>query len=681
MVIIDFKEKMFDSYARFFTSVCSVFFGYNFLSAGLKALFIVLFLFNANIFEAKAANNASFLIDSAYDANARIAITATNRVTGINAYFYTEDAYWNNLSPAEQAAALQNINALASEFDNAIYPKMRDAYGSEWNPGIDNDPRIYILLTNIVKDAGGYFNPNDEYYKTQVKDGRSNEKEIIYLNSEFIGKPSLKSFLAHEFQHMINWHQKKKISGVDEDIWLNEALSEYSSTLLGYDIPYPGSVIELRVNTFLQYTPDSLTEWQNINQDYASANLFMQFLTDQYGKNIIRAIVGSKKAGIAAIDDSLQSLNYNIGFSDVFSNWQIANYLNDKKIDNGKYAYASPVLQYYNFHVKPTETFVVRSSTPIKNVEYAKDWSGRWYEFTSPLAGDQRSRALKLVFSADNSSSNFKVPYIIKNIDGTTVVGAMHLDSSQSGTVLFNNFNTKIASVLVLPISEGKTADFTQSESLLKFSYSVSLAETDAPIISNISPNSSPLEGGTLATIIGENFSANSIVKFGGISAEIQIPDSKTIIAKIPPSSKSGSVSVEVINPATPSAAASQNFIYLSLLKDGSLIRAEGDYKVYVINGKYKRWIQSAEIFKFYPHFGWQAVIAVSPQTRDHYLNSYLIRAAGDYKVYEVNTDNSKHHLAISAAQFAASGREWDMVFVINNAERNFYKTGSTITK
>lgn len=716
MLISGFRKKAHNFYTEVFASVNLVLSRYVFSSAGSKALFVVLFLFTINSNAAQAASSVNFLVDPSYDANGRTNIGATVRATGVYVYFYVENDYWNLLSSSEKESALKNINALVNEFDYTIYPKMKSAYGDEWNPGIDGDPRIYILLTDIVKDAGGYFNKSNEYSKNildqykinqlailnqekkaDIAAGRSidsyaqreneivsiytNEKELLYLNANFLDRSSMRSYIAHEFQHMINWSQKKKISDIDEEIWLNEGLSEYSSTLLGYDNPYPESVIELRINTFFQYTPDSLTEWQNVTQDYASVNLFMQYLVDHYGVSILKGIVSSQKSGIGAINESLRNQGYNTSFSEVFSDWQIANYLNDKSIFNGKYSYSSPILSNYIFRVKPTETLVVKNNTPINNVEYTKDWSGKWFEFTTPLAGDLQSRALKFIFSVNDAEANFKIPYIIKNIDGSVRVGEMNLNSLQNGTVLFDNFNTKIASVIILPISEKKTSGFSESEPLVKFTYSVSLSEMNIPRINNISPNISSLAGGTRATIIGENFNINSIVKFGGIAAEIQIPDSKTIIAIIPPSSKSGNVNVEVINSLSPEESAAENFTYLSLPENGSLIRAEGDYKVYVINGKYKRWIQSAEIFKYYPHFGWKNVAIVSPQIRDYYLNSYLIRADGDYKVYEINTDNSKHHLAISASQFAASGRSWDMVFIINKMERNFYRTGSTITK
>jgi hypothetical protein len=112
---------------------------------------------------------------------------------------------------------------------------------------------------------------------------------------------------------------------------------------------------------------------------------------------------------------------------------------------------------------------------------------------------------------------------------------------------------------------------------------------------------------------------------------------------------------------------------------DGSLIRAAGDYKVYVVKGGYKRWIQNSEIFKYYPHFGWLQVVEVTPEVRDSFRDAWLVRADGDKKVYEVNGDGTKHWLNMTAEQFSQTGRNWDMVYIINNAERDFYRTGADV--
>jgi len=125
--------------------------------------------------------------------------------------------------------------------------------------------------------------------------------------------------------------------------------------------------------------------------------------------------------------------------------------------------------------------------------------------------------------------------------------------------------------------------------------------------------------------------------------------------------------------PASAPSGASPNY------PDGSLIRAKGDYKVYVVNNGYKRWIQNREIFKFYPHLGWQAVIEVTPEQRDSHRDAWLVRADGDKKVYEINGDGTKHWLNMTADEFSQTGRKWDMVYVINNSERDFYRTGADV--
>lgn len=116
-------------------------------------------------------------------------------------------------------------------------------------------------------------------------------------------------------------------------------------------------------------------------------------------------------------------------------------------------------------------------------------------------------------------------------------------------------------------------------------------------------------------------------------------------------------------------------------VSDGDLVRVAGGTKVYAIKGNYRRWIQSAEIFEFYPHFSFLAVKEITLEQLQSYTQSWLIRADKDAKVYEINGDGSKHWLNISAEAFSRSGRIWDMVYAVNNHERDFYKTGATVTR
>jgi len=652
-------------------------------SIKLVLFFAFFLLFNLNSSNAQA-KGIDFFVDPSYDANGKAATTATLIETGQNAYYYIDDAFWDKLTPESKSALRTNITAIDNEFDNVIYPNIHRLYGTEWTPGIDNDTKIYILFTDIIKDAGGYYDPNNEYYKNQIKDERSNQKEILYLNANFADKSNIRSFLAHEFQHMINWYQKKKLYNVDEEVWLNEALSEYTSTALGYDDIFDGSNLEARTRSFLRDPSDSLTEWKNLNQDYATVNLFMQFLIDHYGKDILKMIVSSPKTGFLAINEALQKIDPYANYSNAFGNWTIANYLNNQILFGGKYSYHNPNLSYNNLHVTPTSSYLVYANITAKSDEYAKDWSGKWYEFISSPVLSAPNQTLRINFRTDDPSAVFQIPYVINKTDGTVMVKSLDLTTEKNGAITIDNFGKEVRSVAIMPISEKKTAGFTENEQPTKFSYTASLASQNQiiPVIKNITPASALMNGGTLVTIIGENFNANSSVKFGNIkTGEITFSDPGKIIVKAPPYPEAQSVNIEITNPDMSSATAIRSFSYLPEIKDGSLIRAEGDYKVYVVSGAYRRWIQSSKIFNFYPHFGWSDVMIVSPETRDSYKNSTLVRAFGDAKVYEISPDNSKHHLSMTPQKFADSGREWNMVYVINNAEKNFYRTGAIITK
>jgi len=572
----------------------------------MKKILIKIFFVSAVFFIlssfAKAdtlGEHTPFFVDSSYDSLDRSALVATLQEVSARAYFYAEDDWWNSLS--SQDSAKSAIHLLAAEFDQKIYPKLIQVYGSLWEPGIDNDYKVTILISRIKEGAGGYFHSADEYQRNSVP--TSNEREMIYLNSSYFDTLRAKSFLAHEFQHLITFYQKDKLRGVADEVWLNEARSEYASTLVGYDDVFVGSNLEKRILDFYKDPSDSLTEWTNVPIDYGSANLFMQYLVSHFGNQILTKMVQNPYAGIASINEALKQLGFKETLSDIFFDWTAANYLNDCKIEGQKYCYLNNILN-EKLKVSPTVSQLL-SSTGISSIswtDFVKDWSGHWYKFSGGNAN------LKLSFK-QAPSTTFKAAYIIQKINGSAEIKFINLDASGQGTDLVENFGTDVSSVTLVPVSVTNTSGFGISEPFRQFSYQVNLT-------------------------------------------------------------------TEAVMPSLPSSvpsSVSPNY------PDGSLIRAKGDYKVYVLSGGYKRWIQNSEIFKFYPHFGWQAVIEATPEERDWYRDDWLVRADGDLRVYEINGDGTKHWLNMTAEEFSQTGRIWDMVYIINNSERDFYKTGADV--
>lgn len=116
------------------------------------------------------------------------------------------------------------------------------------------------------------------------------------------------------------------------------------------------------------------------------------------------------------------------------------------------------------------------------------------------------------------------------------------------------------------------------------------------------------------------------------------------------------------------------------VLNEGDLVRGPDGIKVYIINAYgYKRHIYNPAVFGMYGHFTWNSIKSVDQATLDSYTISDIYRASGDTKVYQTAADGIKRWFDMTAEQFAAS-YNWNQVFIVNGAERDYYSTGSSIT-
>ena len=419
---------------------------------------VIILIFPSITLAAELLEKVDFYIDPSYDSENREKITAVLQRITDQLYFYLDEDWWEGLSIEKQKEVNQLISELSQEFENTIYPILTLNYGSEWKPGIDEDNRITILIHPMKKEAGGYFNPGDEYPWAQV--AKSNQREMIYLNSKQITSPLNKSFLAHEFTHLITFNQKEKKYGVSEEVWLNEARAEYSPTLVGYDEIYQNSYLQRRVKAFLEKPQDSLTEWQGNDSDYGVANLFIQYLVDHYGKEILIDSLKSNKTGILSLNYALEKNGFSEDFSQIFTNWLIAVFINDCQVGS-KYCYLNENLK--NLRVTPFIYFLPTTGESTLNVGYlTKDWTGNWQK----IIGGRGS--LKLEFSA-GSGARFKVPYVLETTEGKSV-GFLELNQSQKGTVYLKD--EKIISLTLIPSTQNKISNFSENEPSYQFSWS-----------------------------------------------------------------------------------------------------------------------------------------------------------------------------------------------------------------
>jgi immune inhibitor A len=264
------------------------------------------------------------------DTNENSQVQATLRYVTGHAYFWVQDNVRFNAA---------DLKALGDTFENKIYPTDREFFGSEWTPGVDGDPHLYILYARgLGSSIAGYFSSTDEYTPEVHK--YSNAHEMFMLNADNTGLNENFTYgvLAHEFQHMIHWYRDR-----NEESWMNEGFSDLAMFLNGYDT---GGTDQLYVTD-----PDiQLTYWPTVpNQTgphYGAAFLFLTYFLDRFGENATKALVAEPSNGMVSIDQLLADQHITdpqtgktITADDVFADWEVASYLQDPSVGDGRYTY------------------------------------------------------------------------------------------------------------------------------------------------------------------------------------------------------------------------------------------------------------------------------------------------------------------------------------------------------
>lgn len=264
------------------------------------------------------------------DTNENIQIDATLRFESDHVYFWIEDGVRFNE---------RHLKALVETFEEKIYPTNREFFGSEWTPGVDADPHLYILYARgLGGSVAGYFSSADEYLP--IVREYSNGHEMFLLSADHIdlNEEFAYSVLAHEFQHMIHWYRDR-----NEETWLNEGASELASFLNGYTVG--GHDWMYASNPDIQ-----LTDWPNnavSNADhYGASFLFTAYFLDRFGEEATKALVANPANGMVSIDETLAEMNFRdprtgllITADQFFMDWVITNFIQDRRVGDGRYVY------------------------------------------------------------------------------------------------------------------------------------------------------------------------------------------------------------------------------------------------------------------------------------------------------------------------------------------------------
>ncbi|MBN1666572.1 MAG: hypothetical protein JW862_05770, partial [Anaerolineales bacterium] len=264
------------------------------------------------------------------DTNDQFQIETILRYATEHAYFWIEEGVRFDEN---------ELRELAETFENQIYPTNREFFGSEWTPGVDGDPHLYIVYASgLGSSLAGYFSAADAYHPLAHE--YSNAHETFMLNADSVGLDEDFTYgvLAHEFQHMIHWYQDR-----NESSWLNEGFSELAAFLNGFDVG--GS------DWYFMRDPDlQLNDWPNdpdgTYPHYGSSFLFVTYFLDRFGEQATQAVVGHPDNGLTSIDAVLAEMEITdpltgeqIQAEDVFLDWAVTNYLQNDQVGDGRFDY------------------------------------------------------------------------------------------------------------------------------------------------------------------------------------------------------------------------------------------------------------------------------------------------------------------------------------------------------
>ena len=296
-----------------------------------------------------------------------------------------------------------DLLSLAETFEKQIYPTNRAFFGSEWTPGVDSDPHLYVLyVQDLGSSTAGLFSPVDEY--SPLVHEYSNAHELFLLNADRLklGREYTYHTFAHEFQHMIHWYRDR-----NETVWLDEGFSELAALINGY-----------AASTFAEdYAADpdlQLNDWPNENSlkpaHYGASFLFATYILDRFGAELTQALVGDQENGMESLDNVMAEMGVTdpvtrkaMGADDVFLDWAVANYLQDPGVADGRYTY-----HIYSQVPMPEEAERIRSCPLEKSRRDVSQYGVDYIRITCPgeyILHFEGSQSVKLLAQDPYSGS------------------------------------------------------------------------------------------------------------------------------------------------------------------------------------------------------------------------------------------------------------------------------------
>jgi hypothetical protein len=236
----------------------------------------------------------------------------------------------------------QALETLVDEFEQHTYPTDREFFGSEWTPGVDGDPHLYMLYARgLGSSVAGYFSSSDEYAPSVHE--YSNAHEMFYISADgaALDDDYTRGVLAHEFQHMIHWYLDR-----NEDTWMNEGFAEVAAFINGFDVGGADTIYALNPDETLARWPAPPLE--DTTSHYGQAFLLLSYFLDRFGADVTQALVAHDANGLDSIDQTLAEKDVRdpgtgepLDADSVFADWAVAMLVQDPSVAQGQYSFES----------------------------------------------------------------------------------------------------------------------------------------------------------------------------------------------------------------------------------------------------------------------------------------------------------------------------------------------------
>ncbi|MYC78619.1 hypothetical protein F4X10_22875 [Candidatus Poribacteria bacterium] len=377
-------------------------------------------------------------------------VSAVLRGVGSFCYVFVEEAEWNTQVTAGTVQAIIRAFEAATPANpqQGIYSTLTKFFGAP--PDIDGNGRVILLLLNIQDARGadrytaGFFNPADQKRGLLRNPGfrkfpiRSNEAEMLYIDTQPLNPNSERAHnvIAHEFQHLLNWHHDSR-----EVTWVDEGCAVYASFLCGYSV-------QEHVTAFEKMPSISLVTWPEGDADtlphYGAAFLWMLYLHEQYGGiGTLVEIVQNRGTSLTGISGALASRGVLQTIPDLFIEWKLANYLSEYR------AVTLSLTPRHWHHSYPSGA-----------------QQGQLRNFSAEYIGFRDAEGLTLGFSSSSPASS-AVHAIEFHNTGTVDINEIKLSAGNTGSLVLAN---TAAEVILVPSLQMEAINVSAQSSTYQYS-------------------------------------------------------------------------------------------------------------------------------------------------------------------------------------------------------------------